>query len=140
MRVFVNTFLNPEDARTFVNEFFYEAWKASTVVGLGILQDRGPDLTPEDIIRNVFNHSDYSPALELQSYAGSIYADYVFGRMMKVGLNVNLDDCKVLVNDIDCSPDYQSWSRVYETVDQLINEVHEKMGHVGVTSLDKYDP
>lgn len=89
------------------------AYEASTLVGMGHLQARFG-----------VTEADVSAAMPLDNYGPNgytgytLYADYLFGRMMKLAIHFNdrtiVDECRPL------SLDYQSWARVYPTFDALI--------------------
>lgn len=95
--------------------YFFLAYKASNVGGLGILQAR-ENVEEDDIWKNVTRAGDY-PGNSNRNECIAPYADYVFGRMMKVG-------CKVLENGIEVREgsgrlDYQSWAFKYPTFKDL---------------------
>lgn len=96
--------------------YFFLAYEASNVAGLGLLQARN-EITEEEVWNNVACAGDY-PGYSLRSLSNSEpYGDYVFGRMMKVG-------CKVLENGIEVREgegrlDYQSWASKYPTFKDL---------------------
>lgn len=97
-----------------VSKFFYLAWKASKVMGMGFLQDR-PAATEQEVFSNVIRSGDY--ALPIHGSNNRSYADYVFGRMMKLGISVtrNGEDYDLEVSDGPAKPDYNSWSGVYSS-------------------------
>ncbi len=86
---------------------FWLAYQASSVVDLGRFQAQD-DVTENDVWDNVTNSSDYPGKI---SPTDSIYADYVFGRMMK--LSLKLKDGKVEIGSSEFRSDYQSFCRKY---------------------------
>lgn len=77
------------DGWAVVKRMVYLAWKASRVAGLGVFQDRGPDQTEEQIWASMYGRTDYpgGNALSQANKPGDVYADYVHGRCMKLGLS-----------------------------------------------------
>jgi hypothetical protein len=95
--------------------YFFLAYEASNVGGFGLLQARN-EIKEEEVWNNVTRSGDY-PGNFNRSNCVSPYADYVFGRMMKVG-------CTVLENGIVVYEgkgqlDYQSWASRYPTFKDL---------------------
>ena len=88
------------------------AYTASGVFGMGMLQARSK-VTEEDVWGPA---PDY--ALDFNTKPGSKYCDYCFGRMMKFG--VEYTDDSVTVNNTTPRLDYQSWARVYPSVEELL--------------------
>lgn len=81
---------------------------------MGFLQDR-PDFTEQEVFSNVIRSGDY--ALPIHGGNNRTYADYVFGRMMKLGINVtrNGEDYDLEVSDNPAKPDYNSWASTYNS-------------------------
>ncbi len=95
---------------------FYLAWQACGVpVGMGRLQDR-PAATEDDVWGNVTAAGDYASGTDYKPREP--YGDYVFGRMMKLGILVETD--AVEVRNHAPALDYQAWCGVYPTYDALI--------------------
>lgn len=93
-------------------EMFWLAWQAcGGPMGMGFLQSR-PDATRDDVWRAVSGQeaTDYAmPRGEMSAP----YGDYVFGRMMKLG--VEIGDGFIKLRESTPRPDYQSWCREYPT-------------------------
>ncbi len=102
-----------------VSKFFYLAWKASKVLGMGIFQDR-PNASEKEVFHNVIGSGDY--AMPIHGAHNRTYADYVFGRMMKVGIKVAADgeNYTLEVSDDAARPDYQSWYSTYNTAADIL--------------------
>lgn len=97
-----------------VKEMFWLAYQASFVVGMGLLQKRN-DVTKEQVFDNLVNSADYP---RRHNFAKDYYyADYVFGRMMKLGLTVEEGAISIKIEDVD--PEYQSWGQKYPTYEAL---------------------
>lgn len=101
-----------------VEEAFWLAWKAcGRTSGMGFLQNR-PEATKEQVIGNIMQSGDYPGGDIGLARPGNVYADYVFGRMMKVGLK--WDNTSVTCRDDEPAADYQAWCRVYPTFRALV--------------------
>lgn len=102
---------------------FYLAWKASRVVGSGVLQDQG-DKTEEEVWGCIGGREDYaSVSVEImgkQKLERGIDADYVFGRMVKLGVRVENEVLRIMSGGSDPQPDYQSWCGSYPTYEALL--------------------
>ena len=108
----------------FAKRAFFLLWQAcGGPLGMGVFQDR-PNADEDKVWNNVMNAGDYSfgAAKSLNApKSGSPYGDYVFGRMMKWGLQY--DENTVTINDRDYRPDYQGWSRQYKDNDAIVKAV-----------------
>jgi hypothetical protein len=104
---------------------FWLAWQAcGGPLGMGFLQDN-PDATEEDVWANVQSYGDY-PATPARG-AGEVYGDYVFGRMMKLGLRFSTDTVGTDYPD-EPTPDYQGWCIKYPTHEDLIEAAIADLG------------
>lgn len=104
---------NPEEV---AKQFFWLAWSAAGgPVGAGVFQDH-PTADANDVFANVEASGDYTRNL---NRPGQLYADYVFGRMLKTGLSLDADSVTVDDSRIP-RPDYQAWSRKYKSVSDLL--------------------
>lgn len=105
--------------------FFWLAWQAcGGPTGMGVLQNFS-GATKEHVFANVQNSGDYAMRHERP---GQIYADYVFGRMMKVGVEFKrVTDAYVEIGVPDRPPrhDYQAWCGKYATYDALLTAALE---------------
>lgn len=95
---------------TVAKRAMFLAYKASSVVGLGILQAQD-DVTEEE----VWNVTEPLPQKQRKIACG----DYIYGRMTK--LSMELKDDSVLVPDTDPQPSYESWCHKYPTYKALID-------------------
>ena len=96
---------------------FWLAYKAAArPTGLGVLQARN-DATEEDVWRNAVSSGDYST--NPNSSKSKPYGDYVFGRMLKLGLDLSMRDCVGTPQDTP-RHDYQTWSYEYPTYAALL--------------------
>jgi hypothetical protein len=126
---------NPEEV---VKEAFWLAWNAcGSPLGMGMFQDN-PRATKEDIWNNLNQGKlggDY-PNMEKVNVLrpnskGDLYADYVFGRMMKLGFEwdgdgVTIDENRTLRRD------YQGWCGKYPTYLSLIEAAIRNVAAVPV--------
>jgi hypothetical protein len=97
-------------------EAMWLAWQASSVVGMGVLQDK-PGAMRDEVLKATFRpQSDYAKERGLP-LEGS--ADYVFGRMMKTVFRVK--DKALSFSDGEPRGDYQSWCYKYRTYEALID-------------------
>jgi hypothetical protein len=90
------------------------AWKASHVVGMGAFQDKGPNLTDEQILAGA------------KIRTNNVYCDYVHGRMMKLWFNFN-DKKEFTFRDDVPRADFQSWCGAYPTYEALYQAAVEAL-------------
>lgn len=102
-----------------VKRMYWLAWQAcGGPLGMGALQDH-PQATEEEVFVNVVQSEDY--AIQFKDLeAGEAYADYVFGRMMKLGVKFNRVVGTVTLFDRVPSIDYQAWCGKYRTERSLL--------------------
>jgi hypothetical protein len=94
-------------------EMFWLAWNAcGGPLGMGVFQNK-PGATKAEVLDNIYRRGDYLNA------EGTAYADYVFGRMMKLGIKVTPDFIEV--NDSKPTWDYQAWCTMYPDYESLFN-------------------
>ena len=85
---------------------------------MGVLHDR-PLATKEDIWESVYQFEE----------AGEASSDYVFGRMMKLG--IRWTDQYIIVNgDLGVTPAYQAWCDLYPTDVDLIEAAKRSLSEV----------
>ncbi len=111
-----------DDAVALVRAAYWLAWQAcGGTLGAGVLQDR-PTATADDVWSGIMNASDYlgdyDGRIARAAAQGDFYADYVFGRMMK--LTIYIRDGAVVTSTDTPRPAYQAWCRKYPTYDALI--------------------
>jgi len=95
------------DMKSVVEEMFWLAYQASHVVGMGLMQSRN-NATKAEIV------------LAVRALNGNaFYADYVYGRMMKLMLRLSDDGKQLEVPDTVPVFDYQSWCFRYPTYKDL---------------------
>lgn len=92
--------------RSVAKRAFFLAYESSSAMGLGFIQARS-NVTEDDVWTAINSRNDNNP-----------YADYTFGRMMK--LSINFNDTFVSVPDSQPRGDYQSWCRKYQSYESLI--------------------
>jgi hypothetical protein len=98
-------------------EIFWLAWQAcGSPSGMGFLQNN-PGATRDKVWNNIINAGDYDGPPHFEP--NKPYADYVFGRMMKFDITINKDSIEIV--DKELRPDYQSWCRKYNTINDLVN-------------------
>jgi hypothetical protein len=106
-----------KDGEAVAKEALWLAWLAcGGPLGMGVFRDK-PDAGREDVWKNAIEAGDY-PAKLHDDKSGTLYADYVFGRMMKLRLGwgpgwVSFDDRPPQI-------DYQGWVGAYPTNESLI--------------------
>lgn len=115
---------NPE---VVVRRAFFLAWQAcGGAFNMGALQDRGPGMTEEEVWEQVYEKKDYpGGGFFSPNRPGDVYGDYVFGRMMKLGLK--WDETSVEVRDNQPRPDYQAWCKTYPTYEALVQKAIESL-------------
>jgi len=113
-----------ENVMLVTKEMYWLAWQASSVVGLGILQDN-PSATSDDIWMIVTGGMavDYSgPSTDNPLRP---YGDYVFGRMMKLRLEIIGNE--IMYGGMEPRPDYQSWCVKYPTIQSLFDQANKNV-------------
>lgn len=115
-----------EVAEAVVKRMFFLAWKA---VGgpsgiMGCLQDRG-EMDEEAVWNNVSTAGDY-PGRAMSSRSGEAYGDYVFGRMVKLGVKYGDDFVEAHERPLRC--DYEAWCGMYPTVEALATAALNELG------------
>lgn len=117
-------------AEQFAKRMFKLAWDASAVMGAGAFQDRGSGMTEEQVWENVVGAGDYPFRAKAPPTAPSrprsVYGDYVFGRMMKLG--VGIGDGFIEMGDAMYRGDYQSFARRYGTPAALVFAAAKSLG------------
>lgn len=109
---------NKSDVIPLVKRIYWLAWLACFgTQGAGFLQDR-PGATEDEVWNNILNYGDYAGNPNLKP--GKVYGDYVFGRMMKLGVEFNEAKKTVTVPDRETAIDYQGWSGQYPTYKALL--------------------
>ena len=108
-------FATADEALAVAKRMFWLAWKASDVFGSGFLQDKS-DADEEAVWDNLLGAGDYPGSIAPD--LSRPHADYVFGRMMKLG--VDIEGSSVVISDRELSADYQSWCRTYPTNEALL--------------------
>lgn len=84
------------------------AVNASVPVGMGILQYKDKQYTPDEVAAHF--------------YEGGVYLDYFEGRMVK--LSMSEVEGGWTVPDRKPNVEYQSWARAYPTYEDLANSVN----------------
>lgn len=92
---------------------FFLAYEASPVMGMGILQAK--DGVTEDQVWN-----------EVSDGKGSADGDYVFGRMMKLGLKWDAKSITVTYGK-EPRADYQGWARKYKSSADLLEAAMDSL-------------
>lgn len=105
-------------AEALVKRIMFLAWQASQVSGIGWLQDRG--WQPEEVVwQAMYNRQDCPmDNIDGKNKPGEVYADYVFGRMMKLG--IKWDEATISTSTGDFRSDYQSFCHQYRTFADLV--------------------
>ena len=112
----MNTF-RCANSQQVAKEALWLAWNACKYpIGMGVFQDK-PSATKEDVIDNILNDGDYPSSKRFSNSRSKINADYVFGRMTKLGCSPAKDGIQYPDDDLDAG--YQSWCWVYPTYDVL---------------------
>lgn len=120
MQELTRTFTSYENAVKVAKEFFWLAWQAAgSPGGMGWFQNN-PAATKEDVWSNAVRSGDYPGArTTMPEVIASVYADYVFGRMLKTGLRV--DGSRIRFYPAVPRIDYQAWCGTYPTVEALLD-------------------
>ena len=106
-----------ENPKEVAHEMLWLAWQAcGGPVGMGLLQDR-PNVTKKDVVQNVASSGDY-PGNASGNSEIKLYADYVFGRMMKLRIDIKEDRIEIMNDKVDSA--YNGWHREFPTYKKLI--------------------
>ena len=109
---------NKADVIPLVKRVFWLAWQACAgTLGSGFLQDQ-PGATENQVWDNVMNQGDYHGPPD--SEPCEPYGDYVFGRMMKLGVRFNEKKKTVMVSEGKPDIEYQAWSGRYPSYKSLL--------------------
>lgn len=97
--------------------------------GMGVLQAmrlNGEAPSEERVWKCIVGREDYGG---FQASKTRIYADYVFGRMMKIGAEIVSEDVLEFGHDLDghLRPDYQGFARRFPTIRKLIEQAAEEL-------------
>jgi hypothetical protein len=118
-----------DQAESIVKRMFWLAYQAcGGVSGMGILQMRD-ETTEDEVFENVKTRGDYpgGPYGKPNEY----YGDYVFGRMMKLRVEINGDAVAIPTSKPEW--DYQGWSIQYPSYLNLFEEACKSLDiEVGV--------
>jgi hypothetical protein len=118
-----------EERDSLIKRIFFLAYNASDVMGMGFLQAR-PNMTEDQVISNILNRGDYSsgPGVVFAGEANTLYADYVFGRMMKTRVAYDGNAVVIDHNPTDKPKlDYQSWGHKYKTWGSLVDAAMKQL-------------
>jgi hypothetical protein len=105
---------SPVEAQTLAKRILFLAYEASSVYGMGAFQTRDA-VTEDKVWTNTITKGDYGG---FPANTKDIYADYVFGRMMKLSFHVKDNTISYNGND-KTKLDYQSWGAKYKTYSKL---------------------
>ena len=100
-----------ENIERLVKRFFFLAYNASGIMGMGMFQAR--DNQTEDQIWDSVHNDKWN------TRKGEPYGDYIFGRMVKTGCKY--DETSMTVVDRQPTADYQSWVRQYPSYEALLS-------------------
>ena len=115
----MNITLNNNQVEIFLQYLFFTAWTAcENTSGNGFFQN-SPNSSKEGVYNAVVNSTDYPISNNTPT---NIYADYVFGRMMKFGVKLKPGPNQTEINIYGSGPtlDYQKWSKKYKSYEALI--------------------
>lgn len=108
-----------EQALALAKKALFLAWKAcDEPVGIGILKIRS-QATEDEVWNNAISNADYPKLPNQTTSETKVYADYVFGKMMKIGFRI--EDNAIIVSDFLPDHQYQDWSRKYPKYEDLFN-------------------
>lgn len=107
---------------------FFLAYQASQAMGMGHLRSRD-GVTEDAVWDNARTRGDYPTTGDPKP--NTAYGDYVFGRMMKLG--IKWDATSVTVSDSEPRSDYQSWCGKYPTYYHLISAAMIETGKAVVS-------
>lgn len=117
------TFSTSQDATKVAHRALFLAYNASVVFGMGAFR-AVENTTEEQVVNNILNRGDY-PTIRTYSESTHIYADYVFGRMMK--LHMDVVDNTIETQPIKLNQGFQSWSKKYKSYEKLIKAAMKEL-------------
>lgn len=130
-------FQNVGELNDTIRRVFFLAWKAcGSPQGMGMFQDRGPGMTEDPVWDNIARRGDYpggpaigKPPIDQKNGIGDAYADYVFGRMMKLSVQFNFKELTLTISDSTPRWDYQAWCGTYKTYDALVDAATKELNY-----------
>jgi len=112
-----------ESTTSLAKRILFLAYEASGVMGMGAFQERDA-ITEEQVWNNVVTKGDYGG---FSHDSENLYADYVFGRMMKT--RFTLKDNTITYNGDDKPRvGYQSWGSKYKSHTKLFQAALKSLG------------
>ena len=115
-------YADEKEAEAVGKEALWLAWQAAGGPhGMGVLRDR-PTATKEEVWKNAKGAEDYP--VNLRQDTNHIYADYVFGRMLKFGFKIQ-GPLLIITDGLEPRIDYQSWSGKYKTFAALFDAAEQ---------------
>jgi hypothetical protein len=120
----------PEDkTQPVIKRMFFLAWRAcGKPQGMGVHRDRGPNVSEEEVFQNILEKGDYPERPKNPSQLhqpGTLSADYVFGRMMK--MHLEFGDDWISWRDTELDPEYESWCESYRSYESLLQNAAREM-------------
>jgi hypothetical protein len=120
--------LKHDDPEILAKRMYWLAWKAcGPAQGMGVLQERD-GVTEDDVWARIRGggHDNSNETTRL----GRLYADYIFGRMMKCDVRVEEGEVCFPSHADAVTPDYQDWALTYPTYTDLASAaVADLMGY-----------
>ena len=105
-----------EHALAVAKEAVWLAWQAcGGPSGMGFLRNN-PGADKEAVWKNAYGNEDYKTR---HGAPEDVYADYVFGRMMKLYFRIAGNSLNIPTDE--CRRDYQSWCGKYPTYSALFD-------------------
>ena len=119
------TFNTNVEAINVASRALFLAYNAAGVFGMGVFQAQN-NKTEQEVFDNVVYKRDYPGQRQTPDMTNfRLYADYVFGRMMKLVINVNNNALKF--SDDKPRLDYQSWGSTYKSYDKLFKAAMKEL-------------
>jgi hypothetical protein len=116
----------------FVKEVVYLLWQgAKGTSGMGFMQDRGDDVTRDQVWDQVVNDGDYNfSGMRSKNVhvppVGECRMDYVFGRCLKT--RVKWADGVVTISPEQPKATYQNWGLTYRSAAKVIEAARKNLG------------
>lgn len=112
------------EPKKFISRAMYLAWSESGVFGMGAFQDRG-DQDEASVFKQMDSGGDYG-GIQFGRQQNDFYADYVFGRMMKLNLKIS-DDGVEFSGNPRFDPEYNSFAHKYPTIKDLFDATEKSL-------------
>lgn len=119
------TFKTNVEAVNVASRALFLAYNAAGVFGMGAFQAQ-ENKSENEVFNNVLTGGDYPGRTQIPNMTNCrLYADYVFGRMMKLVITINNNTLEF--SDDKPRLDYQSWGSTYKSYIKLFKAAMKEL-------------